>query len=128
MPLLLMQLGAHPQEIAATKRDECLDGGAFFLDFTRPLRRERWFLAWNERVGPVWALHVPVIHQGEAEGRRCIAVERADPYFRELQRLWATRHPLHREPPVTLVDEAQVEADFVMQFPDDAARRGGGSP
>lgn len=64
MPLLLMQLGAHPQEIAATKRDECLDGGAFFLDFTRPLRRERWFLAWNERVGPVWALHVPVIHQG----------------------------------------------------------------
>ncbi len=125
MPLLLIQLGAHPQEIAATKRADCLEGGAFFLDFTRPLRRERWCLAWNERIGPVWALHVPVIHEGEALGRRSIAVERADPYFRELQRLWATRHPARRTVPATLADAARIEADFAAQFPDDSAGAAG---
>ncbi len=128
MPLLLMKLGAHPEEIAATQRGECLEGGAFFLDFTRPLRRERWFLVWNGRIGPVLALHVPVIHQGEAVGRRSIAVERADPYFRELQRLWATRHPARRGMPAVTIDEAQMAADFAAQFPDDAARWAGPGP
>jgi hypothetical protein len=42
MPLLLLQLAAHPEDIAATKLDPCLPDGAFFLDFNRPLGRLRF--------------------------------------------------------------------------------------
>jgi hypothetical protein len=67
-------------------------------------------------------LHVPVIHEGEAGGRRAIAVDRVDPYFKELQRLWLERHPLTRATPRQVVDAQRVEADFAAQFPDDARR------
>jgi len=120
MPLLLVQLAAHSDEIAATKLDVCLADGAFFLDFSRPLGRQRFCGVWNRWVGTTMALHVPVIHQGEATGRRVIAVERVDPYFRELRRLWRERHPSVRTAPQRLVDARRVEADFAAQFPDDA--------
>ena len=120
MPLLLLQLAAHPEEIAATKLDHCLPDGAFFLDFSRPLGRQRYCGVWNRWIGTTLALLVPVIHQGEASGRHQIAVERADPYFRELQRLWQERHPRTRPAPRRSVDRARIEADFAQQFPDDA--------
>lgn len=120
MALLLLQLAAHPQEIAATKLDHCLAGGAFFLDFSRPLQRQRFCGVWNRWVGTTMALYVPVIHQAQASGLLRIAVERVDPYFRELQRLWQERHPLKRAAPAELADPQRIEADFAAQFPDDA--------
>ena len=61
-----------------------------------------------------------MIHEGEAGGWRVIAVDRVDPYFKELQRLWLERHPLTRPAPKRMVDKLRIEADFVAQFPDDA--------
>ena len=120
MPLLLLQLASHPEEIAATKLDQCLPDGAFFLDFSRPLGVQRFCGVWNRWLGTVMALHVPVVHQDEVTGCRMIAVERVDPYFKELRRLWQERHPLVRPAPRRLVDGQRVEADFAAQFPDDA--------
>lgn len=120
MPLLLLQLAAYPGEIAATKLDHCLAGGAFFLDFSRPLGVQRFCGVWNRWLGTAMALHVPVVHEGETTGRRMIAVERVDPYFRELRRLWQERHPSVRSAPRRLADARRVEADFAAQFPDDA--------
>lgn len=121
MPLLLMQLGAHPQEIAATQLEACHDGGAFFLDFSRPLGRLRWCGVWNRWLGLTMSLRVPVIHEGEPTGRRMITIDRGDPYFAELQRLWKARHPMARPLPALPVDAARIDADFAAQFPHDTA-------
>ena len=128
MPLLLLQLAAHPEEIAATKLDHCLPDGAFFLDFSRPLGRQRFCGVWNRWIGTTMALYVPVIHEGEAAGRSVIAVDRADPYFKELQRLWQQRHPLTRSAPQHVMDGLRVEADFAAQFPDDARQSASNPP
>lgn len=121
MPLLLLQLGAHPGEIAATKVGACTEGGAFFLDFSRPLDKLRWCGAWNRWIGLTMTLIVPVVHQGEHPGNRSIAVDRADPYFAELQRLWAARYPSPgSRPALAAVAAPQVTADFAAQFPDEA--------
>lgn len=123
MPLLLLQLGAHPDEIAATKRDACVEGGAFFLDFSRPLGRLRWLGVWNRWVGVTMSLVIPVVHQGEDTGSRTIVVDRGDPYFAELQRLWKERFPRQRAPSSPGTPARQVAADFATQFPDDTAQR-----
>lgn len=120
MPLLLLELSAHPGEIAATKAGTCAGGGAFFLDFSRPLAVERWLGVWNFRVGVPLALHVPVVHEGERAGLRTVAVEKGDPYFAELQTLWRTRHPTARTAPATPAAPATVSQDFARHFPADA--------
>ncbi len=74
------------------------------------------------------ALYVPVIHEGEAAGRSVIAVDRVDPYFKELQRLWQERHPLTRSAPQHVIDGLRVEADFAAQFPDDARQAASNPP
>jgi predicted proteasome-type protease len=85
---------------------------------------ERWLLVWNFRVGVPMALHVPVVHQGEMSGLLQVAVEKGDPYFAELQRLWRTRHPTTRSAPATATAPAKVAQDFALHFPSDAAARG----
>ncbi len=123
MPLLLLQLGAHPSEIAATKLESCVEDGAFFLDFSRPLGTLRWLGAWNTMVGFTMSLLVPVIHQAEATGTRSITVDRGDPYFRELQRLWRERFPATRPPAVSATSEAEIAGNFATQFPNDSVPR-----
>ncbi len=125
MPLLLLQLGAFPEQIAATKAPDCKTGGAFFLDFGRPLERLRWCGVWNRWVGITMSLAVPVRHQSEQVGQRKIAVDRGDPYIKELQRLWKERFP--SSPAVRILlptkSEAEVQADFELQFPQDGIGR-----
>ena len=127
MALLLLQLGAFPSEIAATKLDACVEGGAFFLDFSRPIERLRWFGAWNRRIGFTMSLIIPVVHQGEHKGRQTVIVDRGDPYFAELQRLWAQRYPATRsQPAASPATAARVAADFTTQFPADATHNEAG--
>lgn len=121
MPLLLVQLGSYPDQIAATKISECKKGGVFFLDFARPIQHLRWSGFWNRWMGIEMSLVVPVRHQGEQVGRKVIAVDRGDPYFKELQRLWRERFP-SRSKGLAVGPEAtaaEVQADFDLQFPED---------
>ncbi len=122
MPLLLVQLGTHPSEIAATKVGECKEGGAFFLDFSRPLRRLRWLIVWNEKLGYTLALYVPVVHQGQVKSNLFVAVDRGDPSFPELHRLWNARFPSTRTAAPTPVPQSKVSEDFALQFPTDATK------
>ena len=119
MALLLLQLGAHPNEIAATRQAACVEEGAFFLDFSRPLGRLRWLGGWNRWLGLTMSLVVPVVHEREAGGWRTIAVDRWDPYFAELQRLWKERYPLARPTPTSLAPATRIAEDYARQFPHD---------
>jgi hypothetical protein len=126
MPLLLVQLGSYPDQIAATKIGECKRGGVFFLDFARPIQHLRWGGIWNRWVGIKMSLVVPVRHQGEQVGRRAITVDRGDPYFKELQRLWKERFPSTARCPAVSPEAtaAEVQADFEFQFPEDSRAKG----
>lgn len=123
MPLLLLQLGAHPTEIAGTKLGSCIEDGAFFLDFSRPLSKLRWLGAWNTRVGFTMSLVVPVIHEAESTGRRSMAVDRGDAYFREVQRLWKERFPSKRRPAISAASEPEIASNFATQLPNDSPLR-----
>jgi hypothetical protein len=116
MSLLLLEVASHPGEIAATRRRQAGEGRTFLLDFSRPLRLERWLLVWNFRVGVPMALHVPVVHEGEPAGTRTISVERGDPYFGELQRLWRERFPRTRSAPAVPASASTVAHDFEFHF------------
>jgi len=120
--LLLLQLAAHPGEIAAAKLDHSLPERPFFLDFSRPLLRQRFCGLWNRWIGMTLALQVPIIHEGESAAQHVITVDRIDPYFKELQRLWQERHPAARPAMRRHVGKQRIEADFAAQFPDDAPR------
>lgn len=68
-------------------------GRAFLLGFSRPLVRQRCCDVWKRWIGTTTALVVRVVHQGEAVGRHMTAVDRVDPYFKELLRLRRERLP-----------------------------------
>lgn len=119
MALLLLELSAYPGFTAATKIDPCSDDGAFFLDFSRPLRVERWLGVWSFYVGTPCALHVPVIHNAERRADHVVAVERSNLYFTELRRLWKSRFPSDRVEPAAVADPAKIQADFACHFPSD---------
>jgi hypothetical protein len=106
--------------IAATRLDRCLPDGPFLLGFSRPLGVQRFCGVWNRGMGTIMASHVVAVHQGEGAGRRKTAVERVDPYCKELRRLWRQHHPGIRPAPSRLVDALRVDADVAAQFPGDA--------
>ena len=114
MPLQLIRLDSHPHEVAATKTSVVLDG-AFFLDFTRPLERQRWL-----GIGPTLALFVPVVHQSEGTGGYVFSLRRGAPYFEDIQTLWKQRHPSKRSENPASADGLKVIADFAIQFPKDS--------
>ena len=93
----------------------------FFLDFARPIQHLRWSGFWNRWVGIKMSLVVPVRHQSEQVGQRVIAVDRGDPYFKELQRLWKERFPSSAKSRAAGLEAtaAEVQADFELQFPED---------
>ncbi len=115
MALQLLRLDSHPHEIAVSKVASAVPGGAFFLDFTRPLERER-FLGF----GPTLGLFVPVVHQEEQERRYVVSLRRSAPYLTDIQALWKQRHPSERSRPLALAEGLKVIADFAAQFPEDS--------
>ena len=91
--------------------------GVFFLDFSRPLKRYRWFGVPNEFFGFTIGLFVPVVHQGQANGVLSVAISRTDPYFKNIADLWRSRYPQERLPPAEIAGGIQIVADFATQFP-----------
>jgi hypothetical protein len=120
MALQLIRLDAYPNDIAVTKTPASCSGGAFFLDFTRPLERHRWFGVHNKSIGPTVGLFVPVVHESEHDGGLVISVRRGDPYFTDIQALWKARCPSKRSAQPLKADSLQVVADFAAQFPEDS--------
>lgn len=118
MATQLFQFNAYPNDIAVTKT-EFVSDGVFFLDFSRPLERLRWFGVLNRWFGFTAALSVPVVHQGEHQGGFVVGVHRSDPYFEKVLALWKARYPSKRNPPDTEADGLKIIADFATQFPDD---------
>lgn len=120
MPLRLLELPAHPGRIAASKVDGIVDGGAFFLDFSRELDRQRWFGVTNRWIGPIVSVFAPVVHQGESKGGYVIGVHRSDPNFNQIVTLWRKHFPERELLPPSPADGLQVIADFGTQFPEDS--------
>ena len=120
MPLQLAKLDAYPNEIVATKVDSFVPGGSFFLDFSRPLQRVRWLGLHNRFIGVTTGLFVPVVHEGERTGGYVVSSSRGDPYFSDIQALWAARYPSKRAVPATEAGNLQIVGDFASQFPEDS--------
>lgn len=127
MPLTLIELTEYPDRLAVTKIDKVIHGGAFFLDFTRPLEVLRWLGIRNRWVGFAVGLLVPVVHQGEEHGGFVISVNPTDPYFSDIRALWKKQYPSKgfalTAPPA---DGLSIIGAFAAQFPIDAQPQGGG--
>ncbi len=120
MELQLIKLHAHSNETAVTKVGSVVENGAFFLDFSRPIGRIRWFGIRNRWIGFTVGLFVPVVHQSEQSGAYVIGVGPSEPYFDDLLSLWKTHFPSKRTPPAMAADSLRIIADFAAQFPDDS--------
>jgi hypothetical protein len=120
MALQLIKLHAHPHETAVTKIGSVVADGAFFLDFSRPLKRIRWLGVQNSWFGFTVLLLAPVVHQSEQIGGYVIGAHRSDPYFADLQALWKANYPSKRTPPTAVADNLKIVADFATQFPEDS--------
>jgi len=110
--LRLFKVENHPRRIAICDVDTFVVGGAFFLDFSRPLELRRWL-----SVGPVIGAFVPVVHEGQSTGAYIVEVDRGNPYFADIRELWRLRYPTARRPPAAEADGAKIAADFASQFP-----------
>ncbi|MGA7539544.1 MAG: hypothetical protein WBW93_12350 [Steroidobacteraceae bacterium] len=117
----LFKLPDFPSEIAASKTDQYVEGGAFFLDFSRPLRRMRWFFGKiNYSFGLAVGLAVPIVHQGESTGGFIASVHRSESAYSQVRALWKQYYPRSRTGPNTAkADGLKVIADFATQFPND---------
>ena len=107
----LFKLDKYPKRIAICAAENYVVGGAFFLDFSRPLIARRYL-----GVGPVAGVFVPVIHEGEREGTYMVDVARDNPYFDDIQELWRQRFPTTSPPPEYHHRKQDVLAHFAAQF------------
>ena len=109
-PLTLFSLDAHPNRVAISDTGSFVTDGAFFLDFSRPLEKDR-------RFGLTVGVFVPVIHQGEARGGYVVGVGRGDPYYPDIRKLWKARYPAAQLAPAVEAEGFKIIADFATQFP-----------
>jgi len=119
LPVRLARPPRHPHRIAITKSGAFIEGGTFFLDFTRPIQTRRWFGKIDRHVGLVVGLIVPVIHEGEERGGHVICVDRSDPRFEDLCALWKAYYPCEDVPVIEKAAGVDLVADFAAQFPTD---------
>jgi hypothetical protein len=118
MSLHLFELDNYPNRIAVSKVDSYIEDGTFFLDFSRPLERYRWFGVENRWFGFTNCLVIPVIHQGQKYGEFMITVYRSDPYFKEIQAFWKAHYPTKNTPPAIEDGALKIAAEFASQFPE----------
>jgi len=127
MTVLLYELSSHPGEVGISKIDPPVVGGAFFLDFGRPLQliNRKCFGISNKWVGNVTELAVPVVHQlgvpvvheGVRASEFLVYMHRTDPRFSDIRALWRKRHPSNLTAPSVADAGFKIVVDFAVQFP-----------
>jgi hypothetical protein len=120
--VLLYRVPAFPESVGVSKVDPPVDGGAFFFDFSAPVRVTKSFLGKrNSRLGTDIELQAPIIHQGQSvsdPNRFSITVYPRDPRFSQIRTLWKESYPSPAQPTGTVVSGLKVLVDFYTQFPD----------
>lgn len=119
MGLHLFGFQERLHEVAITKSDFPVKDCVFLLDFSRPLKRVRWFGIVNRWLGITIGLHVPVAHLSEQSGGYTIGIRRGEPYFANLQELWVTHQGSTRTLVTSPVDGLEIVADFGRHFSED---------
>jgi len=125
MALTLYGLRDYPNDFPVTKTDAPWEECSFVLDFSRPLRKLRWFGVHNKWIGITVGLMVPVAHITEEQGGFLIGVGASDPYFKDLKSLWkkhygyAAQRGIVRQPGP--MGGLEIIADFGRHFPIDGA-------
>ena len=118
MPVQLFQLPELPHGIAVSSVGRCVEGGAFLLDFSRPLK----FLRGNKWLPFPTGISVPVIHQSETVAAGYgVVVYRWTPEWRAIKGLWKLAKIgrfQHRHVPTGPYSELKIIADFHTQFPE----------
>jgi len=121
MPLTVYGFHDRTHDFAVTKIDAPLDQCKFLLDFGRSIERRRWFFGWNKWVGVTAGLLVPVVHQGEETGGFVFGIDRGEPYFADLPKLWEKHSGSRRTVRSSPVEGLELIADFATHFPDDCS-------
>jgi len=120
--ILLYQVPGFPEQVGISKVSPPVTGGAFFLDFSRPIQAVKKFLGKrNDRFGTVTELHVPILHQGQSPtdtNRLVIGVRSRDPCFSQIRDLWKEKYPSAASPPSSVASGIKQIVDFHTQFPD----------
>jgi hypothetical protein len=119
MALTIYGFHDYPHDFAVTKVGAPLEECTFLLDFRRPLERLRWFGFRNSWIGPTVGLFVPIIHRSERTGEFVVGVNRGEPYFVDLPRMWKEHAGQIRsviDPPI---EGLELVADFGRHFPAD---------
>ena len=120
MSLTLYGFHDRPHDVTATKIGADLADCVFLLDFSRPLRRVRWWLGIkNPWVGVTTGLIVPVVHQAEEQGGYIVGVYRSDPYFVDIPKLWKQHRGKRRTIRAEKIGGLEIIADFARHFPED---------
>ncbi len=107
----LFKIDKYPRRVAICVAESYVVGGAFFLDFSRPLILRRYL-----GVGPVAGIFVPVIHEGEREGSYLVDMGCDNAYFDDVQELWRQRYPTLAQPPEYFHRKQDILAHFAAQF------------
>lgn len=120
MTLLLHRFNSNSDQIGVSKIDPPVAGGAFILDFSRPLKiTRRLFGLQNSWVGAAVEMRVPIVHQDESKGNYETNMYSSDPRFGEVLTLWKARYPSAKAPPDIEAVAFKIVTDFATQFPDD---------
>jgi hypothetical protein len=119
MALQIFGFRDRPHDFATTKADVPLTESVFLLDFSRPLERIRWLGGVNKWVGITVGLVVPVVHQSERSGGYVISVNRSEPYFVDIPKLWKHHGGSQRTLVAPPIGGMEIVADFAKHFPAD---------
>lgn len=121
MTLTVYGFHDHAHDFAVTKVDAALEQCTFLLDFTRPLEKRRQLLGRSTWVGITVGLLVPVVHLGEETGGFVFGINRGEPYFADLPRLWKKHYGSKRSLVSPPVGGLEIVADFATHFPGDCS-------
>jgi hypothetical protein len=119
MTVQLFEMPSLPGRMAVSSVGGCVEGGAFLLDFSKPIE----FVRGNKWLPFPTAIMVPIIHQSQTEANAAfvVAVMRWTPEWNEIKQAWKlaragriqTQHV-----PTGQYSGLQVIADFGRQFPE----------
>ncbi len=121
MSLTIFALPDKPHDFPVRRTAETWEQCAFLLDFTRPLQKQRQLFGKVLPFGIPALLFVPIVYGGEDKGGFVFGVNRGQPYFIDIMKLWKK----HRGQARTLKTEPQggfnILAAMATHFPEDVS-------